>query len=150
MFEVTLLGIFFKSCWNGEDWSGFNIVKNVIETTHTSLMLLIIHQLSVLGPWMLSFPYEQRIWILSGLPQINKFTVNRLFAKHHLQFFVFVTFIMGIGYQNIGWFYIHMYISFAVQVWLSQKPKTRNTFLGFLFIASRALHQRYAHCNRPL
>ena len=99
---------------------------------------------------MLNFPYEQRIWILSGLPQITKFTINRFFAKHHLQFFVFLTFIMGIGYQNIGWFYIHMYNSFAVQVWLSQKPKTRNKFLGFLFIASRALLQRYSHCNRPL
>ena len=32
MFEVTLLGIFFKSRWNGYDWPGFNIVKNVTET----------------------------------------------------------------------------------------------------------------------
>ena len=30
------MGIFFKSFWNGQDWSGFNIAKNGIETTHTS------------------------------------------------------------------------------------------------------------------
>ena len=36
MFEVILMGILFESFWNGYYWSGFNIVKIVIKTAHTS------------------------------------------------------------------------------------------------------------------
>ena len=74
MFEVTLLPIFFKSCWNGYDWSGFNIVKIVTETAHTSTVLnssipgdTIDNSSIILELRMLSFPYEQGLCSLCHL-----------------------------------------------------------------------------------
>ena len=38
------------------------------------------------------------VYIDLASPKITKFTGNKFFAKRHLRFFVFVTFIMGIGH----------------------------------------------------